>query len=155
MNVAKSLWMLTNSNWSLLIVHVHSLLSTVKREEFWFLHVWPSSWDIILSLKDPRRSSRCGKQVKAKCCLCGGVGSIPSLAQWVRDLVLPQLWHRLQLQVGFNPWSGNFDGMAIKNKKVLSVEWLDTFFCVCVLLPFLGLLLRHMEFPRLGVESEL
>ena len=36
------------------------------------------------------------------------------------------------------------------------------FFCCCVVfffffvfLPFLGLLLRHMEVPRLGVESQL
>ena len=27
-------------------------------------------------------------------CLCGGVGSIPSPAQWVKDLALPQPWHR-------------------------------------------------------------
>jgi len=28
-------------------------------------------------------------------------------------------------------------------------------FCFCVFLPFLGPYLRHMEVPRLGVESEL
>ena len=30
--------------------------------------------------------------------LCGGL----------KDPVLPQLWHRLQLQIGFDPWPGNF-----------------------------------------------
>ena len=32
--------------------------------------------------------------------LCGGVGSRPSLVQWVKDLVL--------LQLRFHPWPGNF-----------------------------------------------
>lgn len=26
---------------------------------------------------------------------------------WVKDLTLPQLWHRSQLCLGFNPWPGN------------------------------------------------
>ena len=26
----------------------------------------------------------------------------------LKDLTLLQLWHRLQLQIGFNPWSWNF-----------------------------------------------
>ena len=34
-----------------------------------------------------------------------GVSSIPSLAQWVKDLVLSQLWLRLQLWGGFDSWS--------------------------------------------------
>lgn len=29
---------------------------------------------------------------------------IPGLVQWVKDLVLPQLWHRSQLWLGFDPW---------------------------------------------------
>ena len=29
------------------------------------------------------------------------------MAQWVKDLALPQLWNRLQLQLGFDPWPGN------------------------------------------------
>ena len=28
-------------------------------------------------------------------CLCGGEGSVSSLAQWVKDLVMLQLWHRI------------------------------------------------------------
>ena len=41
--------------------------------------------------------------------------------QWVRDLTLPQLWHRSQLQLGFDPWPGwelpHAMGVAKKKKK--------------------------------------
>ena len=30
------------------------------------------------------------------------------MAQWVKDLVLLQLWYRSQLQLRFSPWPGNF-----------------------------------------------
>ena len=41
--------------------------------------------------------------------------------QWVKDVVLPQLWYRLQLRLEFDPWPGNQIpygmGAAIKKKK--------------------------------------
>ena len=39
-------------------------------------------------------------------CLCGGTGLIFSPAQWVKDPVLLQLWHRLQLRLDpfHMPW---------------------------------------------------
>ena len=30
-------------------------------------------------------------------CLCGGLGLNPGQTQWVKDLALPQLWHRSTL----------------------------------------------------------
>ena len=37
-----------------------------------------------------------------------GAGSIPGLMQWVKDpVLLPQLWHRSQLQLRFHPQPGN------------------------------------------------
>ena len=30
-------------------------------------------------------------------CLCGGTGSSPGVAQWIKDPALLQLWQRLQL----------------------------------------------------------
>ena len=35
-------------------------------------------------------------------CLCRSASLITSPARWVKDQVLLQLWHRLQLQLGFN-----------------------------------------------------
>ena len=37
-------------------------------------------------------------------CLCGGPGLIPGQEQWIKDTALLQLWHRLQLWLGFDPW---------------------------------------------------
>ena len=41
-------------------------------------------------------------------CFCDGAGSIPGLVHWIKDPVLLQLWHRLQLQLRFNPRPRNF-----------------------------------------------
>ena len=40
--------------------------------------------------------------------LCSGMGLIPILVQWVKDLMSLHLWHRSQLQLRFDPWPGNF-----------------------------------------------
>ena len=39
--------------------------------------------------------------------LCGVAGCIPSRVQWVKDLLLLRLWHRLRLRLGFSPWPRN------------------------------------------------
>ena len=45
-------------------------------------------------------------------------GSIPSPAQQVKDLVLPQLWLRSRLQLGSDPWpSSSIGHRAAKNEK--------------------------------------
>ena len=31
-----------------------------------------------------------------------------AMAQWVKDLALLKLWHRLQLRLRFDPWHRNF-----------------------------------------------
>ena len=33
---------------------------------------------------------------------------VPIVVQWVNDLVLSEMWYRLQLWLGFDPWSENF-----------------------------------------------
>ena len=53
-------------------------------------------------------------------CLCEGSVLITGLAQWVKVLVLLQLWRRWQLWPGFNPWPGNSHmlwGWLKKKKK--------------------------------------
>ena len=48
---------------------------------------------------------------------CGGMGSIPSLAPWLKDPVLPQLWYRSQMQLGFSPWPRNFHMLWVRPLK--------------------------------------
>ena len=49
--------------------------------------------------------------------LYGGTGLIPSPAQWVKDLVLLQLW------LEFDPWPGNFHMLQVwpKEKSLSSI----------------------------------
>ena len=50
---------------------------------------------------------------------CWDVGLIHSLAQWVKDLALLQLWLRLPLRLGSDPWPGSSICCGVaKNEKV-------------------------------------
>ena len=57
--------------------------------------------------KRERESSCCGAMGLAASWECWDIGSIPSLAQWVKDLVLLQLRLRLQLHLASDLWPGN------------------------------------------------
>ena len=59
------------------------------------MRVWVGT---TLSGQDPSR-----KQMALKTGSCG----VPSVAQWVKDLALLQLWCGSQLQLGSNPWPRN------------------------------------------------
>ena len=63
-------------------------------------------------------------RLRILCCLCSGAASITSLEQWAKDLVLPQLWYRLQLWFGFDPWSRNFCMPWVQPKKEKNLEFL-------------------------------
>ena len=55
-------------------------------------------------------------------------GLIPGLMQWVKDPVLPQLWLRLQLQLGSDPWPRNsICHGAAKNKKKTNKAYKSVF----------------------------
>ena len=45
------------------------------------------------------------------------------MVQWVKNLVLLQLWHRSQLWLRFDPWSRNFHMLWVwtfeKKKKII------------------------------------
>ena len=53
------------------------------------------------------------------------------MIQWVKALVLLQLWRRLQLQLRLNPWPGNFYMSQVQwkkerkylNKFVVTLTW--------------------------------
>ena len=53
-----------------------------------------------------------------------GHGLIPSLAQWVKDLALPQLGRRSQLQLGSDPWPRNSACCGAAKKKNI-IHWLS------------------------------
>ena len=57
------------------------------------------------------------QRVNDPACLCGGSSSILDPEQWVKDPALPQLWHRSQLLLRFDPWPGNFHMMWVQPKK--------------------------------------
>ena len=54
-------------------------------------------------------------------CLCSGRDEslIPGPVQWVKHPALLQLWRRSQLQLEFDPWSGNSISHRVANKKNL------------------------------------
>ena len=42
---------------------------------------------------------------------------IPTVVQWVKDQVLPHVWHRLQLWLRFDPWPKNFHTPQVQPKE--------------------------------------
>ena len=42
---------------------------------------------------------------------------IPTVAQQVKDLAVPQLWHRSQLRIRFDPWPRNFHMSWVQPKE--------------------------------------
>ena len=51
------------------------------------------------------------KDLTAVAWVAAVLGSIPSLVQWVKDPVLPQLW------LGFSPWPRNFHMPRVQTIK--------------------------------------
>ena len=44
------------------------------------------------------------------------------MVQRVKDLVLLQLWHRLQLWRGFDPWPGNFHVPQVQSERKPTIK---------------------------------
>ena len=57
---------------------------------------------VIIRLKTYLRSSCCGSTGSKGVCSGRDAGWIPCQLQWVKDLVLPQLWLRWKLRLGFH-----------------------------------------------------
>ena len=71
-------------------------------------------------------SSCCGSMGLTVSLLLMGSGLIPSLVQRVKDMVLPQLWRRLQLQLGL-PENSIWHGVAEKGGKKKKIKHQYTF----------------------------
>ena len=46
-----------------------------------------------------------------------GKGGVHAVARWVKKPVLLQLWFRLQLGLGFDPWPGNLQMPWMRGRK--------------------------------------
>ena len=68
-----------------------------------------SAWAIICSSEPGGRLSSVHTRV--------AIAGDPILVQWVKNPTLLQLWCRLQLWLGFNPWPGNFHVLWVWPKK--------------------------------------
>ena len=67
-------------------------------------------------------SSHSGAMGLAASLECWDEGLIPSLAQWVKELVLLWLWHRLQLQLGSDSWTRNSLCLGAAQKEDKKIE---------------------------------
>ena len=83
-------------------------------------------------------------------------GSIPSPAQWVKDLALPQLWLELQLQLGSDPWPQNSIWGSKKEKELAIIMMIKIYDIYTILAPFetrgwpRSLILSHL-YPDSGI----
>ena len=98
--------------------------NTCRLEQTTFLLTYLQSLDNVVDSYSLRSFSpgvpAVVQWVNDPACLCGGTGLIPSLAQWVKDAVLLQLWHRPQPRLRFDPWPGNFHMPWVHPKKFFS-----------------------------------
>ena len=70
--------------------------------------------------KNPREFPLCLSGLRTQHSVCEDVGSIPGLSQWVKDLVLLWLWHRLAAAARIRPLAQELPyapGVAIKRKE--------------------------------------
>ena len=69
--------------------------------------------------------SCCAQRVKNLTSIYGDAGSIPGVAQWVKDLVLLWLWHRLAAAAPSPPLAWELlyaTGAALKIKKKVGID---------------------------------
>ena len=80
-------------------------------------------WSEWSSLISPQKSSLCGATGAASSWVDWDTCSVLSLAHWVKDPVLLQLWLGLQLQLRFDPWPRNSicHGAAKKRKIIIII----------------------------------
>ena len=70
------------------------------------LHIIFPSWSFTIYME--KSNKLCNKIM---------IRGVPTVAQWVKDLALPQLWCRSQLELRFYPWPGNFRMLWVWPKK--------------------------------------
>ena len=82
-----------------------------------FVYLFSHQWTLCSFPPFGCCDSCCCEHWCTNICLLQYVLRVPTVAQWLKDLALLQLWCRSQQQLGFDPWLRNFHMPRVRLKE--------------------------------------